>query len=201
MGFYGGYVGSLDLNGFNQTVRDVLVVGQTGFEDDKSSGYSDMYVTSATPATLKLTGAGAYAPNNLNFRGEASLHYAGTGRLALTNTASTTVGSLTVSGGEVALLAGATWANCTNVVVSGTGRLTVDAGVAAKGAFSREATVSVSDAGTIDIPAGETVSVWHLYRNGEPTLAGTHSDGFVTGGGTLRVRKSSRKVGFLLLIK
>ena len=201
LGFYGGYVGSLDLNGFNQTVRDVLVVGQTGFEDDKSSGYSDMYVTSATPATLKLTGAGAYAPNNLNFRGEASLHYAGTGRLALTNTASTTVGSLTVSGGEVALLAGATWANCTNVVVSGSGKLTLDAGAAAKGAFSREATVYVSDGGTIEIPAGETVVVRYLYRDGEPAFSGRYSDGFVTGGGTLRVRKSSRKAGFRMLIK
>ena len=200
LGFYGGYVGSLDLNGFDQTVRDVLVVGQTGFED-QSSGYLDMYVTSVTPATLKLTGAGAYAPNNLNFRGEASLHYAGTGRLALTNTASTTVGSLTVSGGEVALLAGATWANCTNVVVSGSGKLTLDAAVAAKGAFSREATVSVSDDGTIAIPVGETVVVKYLYRDGEPTFHGRYSEGFVTGGGTLRVRKSSRKGGFLLLVK
>lgn len=200
LGFCGENAGSLDLNGFDQTVRDVLVVGQTGFED-QSSGNSDMYVTSATPATLKLTGTGTYVPNNLNFRGEASLHYAGTGRLALTNTASSTVGSLTVSGGEVALLAGATWANCTNVVVSGSGKLTLDAGVAAKGAFSREATVSVSDDGTIAIPAGETVEVRYLYRDGEPTFRGSYSDGFVTGGGTLRVRKSSRKGGLLLLIK
>ena len=200
LGFYSGHVGSLDLNGFDQTVRDVLVVGQTGFED-KSPGYSDMYVTSATPATLKLTGAGAYAPNNLNFRGEASLHYAGTGRLAMTNTASTTAGSLMVSGGEVALLAGATWANCTNVVVTGTGKLTLDANVATAGAFSPDATLSVSDEGKIDIPAGKIVSVWHLYRNGEPTFAASYSDGFVTGGGTLRVRKSSRKAGFLLLVK
>lgn len=200
LGFYSGYVGSLNLNGFDQTVRDVLVVGATGFEV-QHPGYSAMYVTSATAATLKLTGAGTYAPHNLNFRGEASLHYAGTGRLALTNTASTTTGSLTVSGGEVSLLAGATWANCTNVVVSGTGRLTVDAGVAAKGAFSREATVSVSDAGTIAIPAGETVVVRYLWRDGEPTFSGFYREGFVTGGGTLRVRKSSRKSGLLLLIK
>ena len=200
LGFYSGYVGSLNLNGFDQTVRDVLVVGSTGFEV-QHPGYSDMYVTSATPATLKLTGAGTYAPHNLNFRGEASLHYAGTGRLALTNTASTTAGSLTVSGGEVALLAGATWANCTNVVVSGSGKLTLDAGVAAKGAFSSEATVSVSDAGKIAIPAGETVVVRYLWRDGEPTFSGRYSDGFVTGGGTLRVRKSSREVGFRLLVK
>ena len=200
LGFYSGHVGSLNLNGFDQTVRDVLVVGATGFEEQRP-GYSDMYVTSATPATLKLTGAGAYAPNNLNFLGEASLHYAGTGRLAMTNTASTTVGSLTVSGGEVALLAGATWANCTNVVVSGSGKLTLDAAVATAGAFSREATVSVSDDGTIAIPAGETVVVKYLYRDGEPTFHGRYSEGFVTGGGTLRVRKSSRKGGFLLLIK
>lgn len=201
LGFYSGHGGSLDLNGFNQTVRDVLVVDQTGFEDDKSFGYSDMYVTSATPATLKLTGAGAYAPNNLNFRGEASLWYAGTGRLAMTNTASTTVGSLTVSGGEVALLAGATWANCTNVVVSGSGKLTLDAAVAAAGAFSREAILSVSDEGKIEIPAGETVAVRYLWRDGEPTFHGRYTDGFVTGGGTLCVRKSSRKGGFLLLFK
>ena len=200
LGFYNGHVGSLNLNGFDQTVRDVLVVGATGFEE-QHPGYSAMYVTSATPATLKLTGAGTYAPHNLNFRGEASLHYAGTGRLALTNTSSTTTGSLTVSGGEVALLAGATWANCTNVVVSGTGKLTLDAGVAAKGAFSREATVSVSDAGTIAIPAGETVVVRYLWRDGEPTFSGFYREGFVTGGGTLRVRKSSRKSGLLLLIK
>lgn len=195
------WAGALDLNGFDQTVRDVLAVDAYGVAVSDNAGYSDMYVTSATPATLKLTGAGAYAPNNLNFRGEASLHYAGTGRLAMTNTASTTGGSLTVSGGEVALLAGATWANCTNVVVSGSGKLTLDAAVAAKGAFSREATVSVSGAGTIAIPAGETVVVRYLYRDGEPTFHGRYSDGFVTGGGTLRVRKSSRKGGVFLLIR
>ena len=101
----------------------------------------------------------------------------------------------------MALLAGATWANCTNVVVSGSGKLTLDAGVAAKGVFSREATVSVSDAGTIAIPAGETVVVRYLWRDGEPTFGGFYREGFVTGGGTLRVRKSSRKSGLLLLVK
>ena len=195
------WAGTLDLNGFDQTVRNVMAVDAYGVAVSDNAGYSDMYVTSATAATLKLTGAGTYAPHNLNFRGEASLHYAGTGRLALTNTASTTIGSLTVSGGEVSLLAGATWANCTNVVVSGSGKLTLDAGVAAKGAFSREATVSVSDAGTIAIPAGETVVVRYLWRDGEPTFSGFYREGFVTGGGTLRVRKSSRKSGLLLLIK
>lgn len=195
------WAGALDLNGFDQTARDMMAVDAYGLPISDNAGYSDMYVTSATPATLKLTGAGTYAPHNLNFRGEASLHYAGTGRLALTNTSSTTTGSLTVSGGEVALLAGATWANCTNVVVSGSGKLTLDAGAAAKGAFSREATVYVSDGGTIEIPAGETVVVRYLYRDGEPAFSGRYSDGFVTGGGTLRVRKSSRKAGFRMLIK
>lgn len=195
------WAGAIDLNGFDQTARDMMAVDAYGLPISDNAGYSDMYVTSAKPATLKLTGAGTYAPNNLNFRGEASLHYAGTGRLALTNTASTTVGSLTVSGGEVALLKGATWPNCTNVVVSGNGRLSLDADVAATGAFSPDVTLSVSDEGTIEIPAGKTVSVWHLYRNGEPTFADSYSEGFVTGGGTLRVRKSSRKAGFRLLIK
>jgi len=105
------------------------------------------------------------------------------------------------AGSTGALLAGATWANCTNVVVSGSGKLTLDAAVAAKGAFSREATVSVSDDGTIAIPAGETVVVRYLYRDGEPTFHGRYSEDFVTGGGTLRVRKSSRKAGFRLLVK
>ncbi len=195
------WAGAIDLNGFDQTARDMMAVDAYGLPISNNAGYSDMYVTSATPATLKLTGAGTYAPNNLNFRGEASLHYAGTGRLALTNTASTTVGSLSVSGGEVALLKGATWPNCTNVVVSGNGKLSLDADVAEAGAFSPDVTLSVSDEGTIEIPAGKTVSVWHLYRNGEPTFAGSYSEGFVTGGGTLRVRKSSRKGGLLLLIK
>ena len=43
--------------------------------------------------------------------------------------------------------------------------------------------------------------VRHLYRDGKPTFIGFYQDGFVTGGGTLRVLKSSRKDGFLLLVK
>lgn len=203
LGFYPTWPGWIDLRGYDQTARDALTVDPEGLADaQKGYGYDAMFVTSETPATLKLTGAAtACTTHNLNFRGAASLHYAGTGRLALTNTASTTTGSLTVSSGEVALLAGARWGSCTNVVVSGSGRLTLDAAVAASGAFSREATVRVDGDGALAIPAGETVTVKYLYRDGEGVFSGLYRDGFVTGGGTLRVRRSACATGALLIIR
>ena len=201
LGFYPIWPGAVDLNGHDQTARDALTVSEYGVVQEKP-GYAAMFVTSATPATLTLTGAATVGTtHNLNFQGAASLHYAGTGRLALTNTASTTTGSLTVSSGEVALLAGATWGACTNVVVSGSGRLTLDAAVAAGGAFAREATVRVDGDGTLAIPAGETVTVKYLYRNGEGQFSGLYRDGFVTGGGTLRVRRAARPTGALFIIR
>ncbi len=201
LGFYPTWPGWVDLQGHDQTVRDALTVDETGFAM-AGAGFGAMFVTSETPATLKLTGsATACTTHNLNFRGAASLHYAGTGRLALTNTASTTTGSLTVSSGEVALLAGAHWGSCTNVVVSGSGRLTLDAAVAARGAFAREATVRVDGDGTLAIPAGETVTVKYLYRNGEGAFSGFYRDGFVTGGGTLRVRRSACPTGAVLIVR
>lgn len=201
LGFNPTWPGSVDLKGYDQVARDALTVDSAGSATE-GAGYDAMFVTSETPATLKLTGAAtACTTHNLNFRGAASLHYAGTGRLALTNTASTTTGSLTVSSGEVALLAGAQWGSCTNVVVSGSGRLTLDTAVAASGAFSREATVRVDGDGTLAIPAGETVTVKYLYRDGEGVFSGFYRDGFVTGGGTLRVRRSACATGALLIIR
>ena len=58
---------------------------------------------------------------------------------------------------------------------------------------------AVSGAGKIVV--ANTVVVRYLWRDGEPTFGGFYREGFVTGGGTLRVRKSSRKSGLLLLVK
>ena len=60
---------------------------------------------------------------------------------------------------------------------------------------------SVAVSGVGKIVVANTGVVRYLWRDGEPTFSGRYSDGFVTGGGTLRVRKSSREVGFRLLVK
>ncbi len=201
VGFFYNYSGSLDLNGYSQVVNDAYCANSEGTSYSSSAGDSKMIVKSEKPATLKLTGSGSYNAFNLNFQGEASLHYAGTGKLAMTNTASTTVGSLTVSSGEVALLKGATWANCTNVIISGTGKLTLDSDVAGATPFSTDGTLTVSDTGKIEIPEGKTLTVKYLWRDGEGTYAGNYTEDFITGGGTLKVSRSTKKVGLMLLVR
>lgn len=201
IGFFYNYSGSLDLNGYSQVAKDAYCANYDGTSCLTYAGDSKMIVKSEEPATLKLTGSGNYNAFNLNFQGEASLHYAGEGKLAMTNTASTTVGSLTVSSGKVALLKGATWANCTNVVISGTGKLTLDTDVASATPFSTDGTLAVSDSGKIEIPEGKVVTVKYLWRNGEGTFAGSYTADFITGGGTLKVKKSTKKVGLMLIVR
>lgn len=199
---YATWTGALDLGGHDQTIRNLLMNNDTNGQPSGAGavGYNGQ-ILSATPAVLTITGAEACSPAAFKFVDKAALAYAGTGSLSLTKEASTSVGPLKVSSGEVRLRSGASWANCTNVVVSGTGKLTLETAVAQAKAFSPDAVVDISGDGLIEIPTGETVTVGWLNVNGKPAYKGRYSDEFVTGGGTLHVLKSILKRGMMLIFK
>ena len=118
--------------------------------------------------------------------------------------ANSTKGSLKVMSGTVRLAGGFTWANTTNVVVSGSGKLVLDATTAAKsaplGRVGRDsaAVVRLSDAGAIEVPEGVTLMVNKLYVDGVPQPKGTV---IRAGDGHLMARYSDVKTGLILLLK
>ena len=82
-----------------------------------------------------------------------------------------------------------------------TGRPIVNLMVDGRSPATAEQTFSGAVSGAGKIVVANTGVVRYLWRDGEPTFGGFYREGFVTGGGTLRVRKSSRKSGLLLLVK
>ena len=205
IGYYATWVGSLDLNGHDQTAANLTGSGTT--TPDASVTYASATVKSASPATLTLTGSKDITLAAV-FADEASLTYSGSGVYTMTNLSAvclnSTKGSLKVTSGTVKLAGGFTWANTTNVVVSGTGKIVLDATSAAKsaplGRVGRDsaAVVRLSDAGTIEVPEGVTLTVNKLYVDGEPQPKGTV---IKAGDGYLTARYSDVKTGLILLLK
>lgn len=205
VGFYSDGFGSIDLNGHDQTMANLTGASATG--SDASIANASAAVKSASPATLTLTGSRDITLAVV-FTGEAALTYSGSCVYTMTNLsaacANSTKGSLKVMSGTVRLAGGFTWANTTNVVVSGSGKLVLDATTAAKsaplGRVGRDsaAVVRLSDAGAIEVPEGVTLTVNKLYVDGEPQPKGTV---IKAGDGYLTARYSDVKTGLILLLK
>lgn len=205
VGFFSTWVGSLDLNGHDQTAANLTGADTTS--SDGSVTYASATVKSTSPATLTLTGSKDITLAAV-FADEASLTYSGSGVYTMTNLTAdclnSTKGSLKVTSGTVRLAGGFTWANTTNVVVSGTGKLVLDETTAAKsapiGRVGRDSTavVHLSDDGMIEMPEGMTLTVNKLYVDGEPQPKGTV---IKAGEGYLKARYSDAKTGLILLLK
>ena len=199
--------GVLCPSGFLQFSKDAYAhVNLNGFDQETAvlrtvdAGAESRYVTSPDEAVLTVSGDGVYG-GRMNFRGKAGLHFAGSGMLTLSNDVSVSSGPLAVSSGTLSLANGAAWPNATNVTVSSTGLLLLDDAAVDAGAVSQNATLHVSGSGRIHVPSGKTVVVRYLYLDGEPTFRNEYRDGFVTGGGSVRVLKSSAKGGLIMLLR
>ena len=207
-GVISGFSLPIDLNGYPQVVTQI----QTG--DDSRTAVSNDWVSVLTPADKPavLTYQPAFNSNS-NYTVCKQLSMKTTGPLGLTYDGGSytrtvvlhpqeATGPLTVKSGTLGFDWGATWAKGTEVNLEG-GTLKVGEESVA-GMFSRKANLVVTD-GKLDLAAGETATVRSVkLGDGSFVPAGTYTKGdgydFLTGDGSLCVRKSSDQPDGMMLI-
>ena len=140
--------------------------------------------SSVTPATLYMGQIYKYGddanPPNIRFGGNMSVVFEGNIHTTRINYPMTATGALTLSDqGTLAFLENGSWANATNVTVSGTGKITI----ANPNALGRRANVNLKSNSSLEIASGVTVNVKTL------TVGGVlqHRGDYTFGSGTLRV--------------
>jgi hypothetical protein len=126
-------------------------------------------VKSEDPGLLKFTAHDLVVTNKaVRFTGAAGLELRGTGTIVITN-AIESAGRVSVAKGRLEFTESGSWANSTNVNVSGTGRLVL----AKRKTFSPQAELTVADGGVMEIPAGVVVKVKSVKIGGKTFAAGT----------------------------
>ena len=167
------------------------------------------------PAMMEVTCVryGAYSTlyeastNEIPINGGLGVHVCGDGTFPLAKQNYASCGDLEASAGTLMLCNNATWLNGTNFTARGTGCIKFTKAGQVNSAFAK---IRLADSGTIDIPAGVTLSVQSLEveSGGEwvpvesPRYFNASSEepmaGRITGGGTLRVL--GNKSGAILII-
>ena len=175
----------LDLCGTEQRVGQFDVLVDTG-------NASVVTNTSATPATLHMgmifTHGDSTIPPNIRFGGNLSVDFEGNIYNTYINYEMTAKGNLTVRGGTSTLhfLENGSWANATNVTVTGSGKITI----ANANALGKRANVNLAANSSLEIASGVTNTVRTL------TVGGVQQpDGYyMFGSGTLRVFKPGTRM-------
>lgn len=183
------YDGMWDLCGTSQRV------GQ--FDVRMPNGANASVITNSleTPATLYLGQIYNYPdtslPADIRFGGNLSVVFEGNIHTTRINYPMTATGDLTLSDqGTLAFLENGSWANATNVTVSGTGKITI----ANPNALGRRANVNLKSNSSLEIASGVTVCVKTLTVGGVQQRRGDYT----FGSGTLRV---SHPCGFQLRLR
>ena len=153
---------------------------------DKDTRYTNIVGDGGT-LELAPTEDQVLALNQLRFAGMVSLQKHGAATLTLTNrTASAysqSYGDVAVTNGVLEFAVGATWLNGTNVTVSGSGTLKLNAA----NTFNRDhAVIRFADSGAINVPPGMT-QVFAEGWDGDKRMRGIYTSGRVTGGGAIRI--------------
>ena len=173
----------IDVGSTRQCIQDITILNNT------DSYYA---IVAGDGGTLELapTEDQTVALNQLRFEGMVSLQKHGTATLTLTNKTesaySQSYGDVAVTNGVLEFAAGATWLNGTNVTVSGSGTLKLNAANTFNG---EHAVIRFADNGKIDVPPGVT-QVFADGWNGDRHMRGTYTTAYcdrVTGGGEIRI--------------
>ncbi|MBR2837362.1 MAG: hypothetical protein IKE55_01115 [Kiritimatiellae bacterium] len=147
---------------------------------------------SATPATLHMgmiyTHGNDTIPPNIRFGGNLSVVFEGNIYTTKVDHVMTAAGNLTVLGNgnylsRLEFLENGSWANATNVTVSGNAKMTI----ANSNALGRKANVNLKSNSSLEIASGVTVNVRTLTVNGVQQPRGEYT----FGGGTLSVQQPS----------
>ena len=158
---------TIDLMGNDQSV-DGFYAKKGGTITSDEPAFFHWVAKSPYNATNDPEGNNMNRTNNVVFAGAAGLSYDGpqTNRLG---GVSTTTGTLKVTNGKLIVLPHASWANCTNVVVSG-GMLSV--GNAA--AFADSVVVDISGGGKVDLDYDGTTKCDRLIIDGQHMPGGEY---------------------------
>ena len=144
--------------------------------------------SSETAATLAISQT-ATADSKVVFGGKLNVSFAvGSGKTLTISDAMTAEGTLSVSGGTLALAAGGSWRGATEVAVSGGGKLTV----AEPRALGKQAALELESSASLEIASGVTVRVDSLTVGGVAWANGSYP----FGSGTLAVGKKGMVVSF-----
>ena len=183
----------IDVGSTRQCIQDIAIANY-----DTRSYYA---VVTGEGGTLELapTNDLTLEFNRMRFEGMVSLQKHGSATLTLTNKTATAYsqssGDVAVTNGVLEFAAGATWLNGTNVTVSGSGTLKLNAA----NTFNRKhAVIRFADNGQIYVPAGVT-QVFAEGWDGDTKMSGTYKTGSsprVTGGGAIRVGDTGFRILF-----
>ena len=169
----------LDLGGYNQRVKSIASeANMNGYITSSGDNAAFLHVSQASEQIC-------HTP----FLGKAGFRLDVDANVTM-NVQSSSEGAIEVLDGKVTLASSGGWPNCSKVTVSGDGVFAVEA----NGAVSRDAVVSLDEAGVVDIPAGGRLVVESLFVDGKKLPSGRYSDTegsakshFRSGGGTLVV--------------
>jgi hypothetical protein len=158
---------TIDLMGNDQSV-DSIYAKEGGTITSDEPAFFHWVAKSPYNATNDPEGNNMNRTNNVVFAGAAGLSYDGpqTNRLG---GVSTTTGTLKVTAGKIIVLPHASWANCTNVVVSG-GIL----GVENAAAFADNVVVDISGGGKVDLDYDGVLKCNSLYIDGHRMTGGEY---------------------------
>ncbi len=154
---------TLNLNGFDQIVANLSRAEATP---------GTIVITSPTPATLTVNQSGNYGYDG-QFAGAVTLVKNGPGTLTITNASTSTYGSFIVSNGTLVVggPAGTLGNNSTNLVVGGTGTLTLQNSQT----LANTATLSIADGGAkVSLATGVNEAVGYLFLGGVQKRVGTY---------------------------
>jgi len=149
---------TLNLNGFDQTVGQL-------FNYTKSMGIHT--VTTPTPATLTVNQSSTTLYGG-QLDGALSLTKTGIGTLILSNSLSSTTGSITVTNGTLVAVMPKSLGNSTNITVSG-GTLELRT----SSCIADTASLSITNTGRVNIGAGLVETVNTLFLGGVQRASGT----------------------------
>ena len=164
----------IDVGSTRQCIQNVTF-SNTKFTETVVGNGGTLEIAPIEDTELSLT--------NLLFTESVSLQKHGAADLTLYGGAVESYGDVAVTNGVLEFAAGATWLNGTNVTVSGSGTLKLNAA----NTFNRDhAVIRFADSGAINVPPGVT-QVFAEGWDGDKRMRGIYTSGRVTGGGAIQV--------------
>lgn len=160
----GGLHMKIDLNGYANRA------GNIGVAREDMNGW----VTSTRGKAYLYAAVNSDTVTHLPFRGQVGLYKEGPGTLTIqrnTVNPSDTKGNLCVTNGAVVFDIGASWPKVSDVILSGTGALTLND----SSQLGSPATLDLSDNAVLSLPSGASLTVLSLKLDGTLMSAGTYT--------------------------
>lgn len=160
----GGSHMKIDLNGYANRAGNI----------DVSREDMNGWVTSTRGKAYLYAAINSDTVTHLPFRGQAGLNKEGSGTLTIqknTVNPSDTTGNLCIAGGVVIFDTGAAWPNVSEVILTGTGTLTVNAG----DQLGTPKVLDLSDNACLVLPDGSALTVMSLKLDGAWLAPGTYT--------------------------